>query len=529
MTDQTAQTAYYHQLVEVLRDWNAGGTVCVFGAAIPEPIRSQFSFESITHISQREYDICNLYNLDRRWDIIVVNDVLERVLYPWIAVEEIRKHLKPHGMAVFIAHSANHVRNEPNNYWRFTTEGLRVLCVKYATTITGSLTDDSEGTGGLPITWAVARTSGASPELHLWQPPVEEHAVEGGPWQVDDFVETGGDQWVEKRVCDYVVSTFAPMTALDIGCGAGLFVSYLNHRTVDTWGIEAADLRSIFSLPEKFIQHDLRIPLNLQQQFDLVLCLEVAEHIDAAFEQVLFETIRRHSKRYLLFSAAILGQEGHGHINLHPEAYWFARLRTLGYHLLIDPTNICRALCVHPWYAKNISFWELTSDTINEGDQVVLSDFIDLPDAYVRRMEDDYLRQREYIDTLQQKHSVLTSSWEEQRQHIDALTMQYEQQRESWKEQRQHLIELEQHTLELGELIQRQQTYIANLEQRHAELQTSWEAQRSYIDDMEQKSAKLAEEWNAQHQYIEGLIQRHNNLLEESNKQRDYIDQQLHK
>lgn len=67
-------------------------------------------------------------------------------------------------------------------------------------------------------------------------------------------------------------------------------------------------------------------------KFDVVLCLEVIEHIDAVFETVLVKNLVRHiaNSGYLVASAAKPNQPGTNHVNCKPKQYWIKKFESEG-------------------------------------------------------------------------------------------------------------------------------------------------------------------------------------------------------
>merc|ERR1712194_321484 len=61
--------------------------------------------------------------------------------------------------------------------------------------------------------------------------------------------------------------------------------------------------------------------------FELVLSLEVAEHIPPEFQEELISRLAAATKKYLVFSAARPGQGGTGHIDesMHKRDWWIER------------------------------------------------------------------------------------------------------------------------------------------------------------------------------------------------------------
>lgn len=181
-----------------------------------------------------------------------------------------------------------------------------------------------------------------------------------GPWKPEMYSEylpepVAFDEGLIKSVIDF----YKPIKSLDLGCGLGYFVAYLREQGVDAWGVEAEDLGKHFKSPGHQIRKDLSQSLELQEKFDLVICLEVVEHIPRDFEEIVFDNIVRHMSKYLLFSGATVGQQGTGHINERPESHWFLHLIKRGLVLRYQASLDVRLSCTLPWYAKNASIWEL--------------------------------------------------------------------------------------------------------------------------------------------------------------------------
>lgn len=139
-----------------------------------------------------------------------------------------------------------------------------------------------------------------------------------------------------------------PASLLDVGCGQGEWMDEFASSGVSVFGVDIA-------APDGcgFERHDLTEPLGLGWRFDLVVCLEVAEHLPEASADTLIDTLVRHGGD-ILFSAAVPGQEGKGHINCQPHDYWHAKFEAHGYAVSdsVRPL-IARDGRVSPWYREN--------------------------------------------------------------------------------------------------------------------------------------------------------------------------------
>jgi len=72
------------------------------------------------------------------YDFVVLDEILEHVAKPWLAVEEVRRILKPGGTLITSSPFMVAVHKVPADYWRFTEDAMRVLLENYSTVTTRS-------------------------------------------------------------------------------------------------------------------------------------------------------------------------------------------------------------------------------------------------------------------------------------------------------------------------------------------------------------------------------------------------------
>jgi len=99
---------------------------------------------------------------------------------------------------------------------------------------------------------------------------------------------------------------------------------------------------------------DLSRPFSLGKRFDLVQCVEVAEHLPESSAPLLVNTLCSHSD-LILFSAAVPGQGGENHINEKPYSFW-RDLFDANEYQLYDPLRgrLITNNKVKSWYQYNL-------------------------------------------------------------------------------------------------------------------------------------------------------------------------------
>ena len=142
----------------------------------------------------------------------------------------------------------------------------------------------------------------------------------------------------------------------DIGCGTGTWLAAaLANGSQTAIGIEGAWVTSpMLDDPRiAFTPHDLELPLTAPP-VDLVLALEVAEHLSPARAPSFVADLVALAPA-VLFSAAIPGQGGVGHLNEQWQSWWAARFAAHGYRAfdVIRPA-IWSDEAIPAWYRQNI-------------------------------------------------------------------------------------------------------------------------------------------------------------------------------
>jgi len=132
------------------------------------------------------------------------------------------------------------------------------------------------------------------------------------------------------RLAEYISKNFPCRRIIDIGCGPGTYVRALREAGQDAVGYDN-DLR-VRSREIEGLKHLSLFDLNLELAAELIVCFEVAEHIEEnRANDVVDSVVRNLNKDGILFwTAAQPGQGGHGHVNCQTKEYWITKFEAKG-------------------------------------------------------------------------------------------------------------------------------------------------------------------------------------------------------
>ncbi|NEV01810.1 class I SAM-dependent methyltransferase [Bradyrhizobium uaiense] len=158
-----------------------------------------------------------------------------------------------------------------------------------------------------------------------------------------------------------VFDLIKPQAFVDVGCGVGTWLSVAGDLGVATLvGLEGAWVKDVAIEPGTFtvkvceLDRHLELPPDLPARYDLALCTEVAEHLPEERATSLVDDLCALSD-VVLFSGAIPGQGGSGHINEQWQDYWANKFRALDFY----PYDVVRPkvwndAAVEVWYRQNM-------------------------------------------------------------------------------------------------------------------------------------------------------------------------------
>lgn len=220
-----------------------------------------------------------------------------------------------------------------------------------------------EGYWLLDDRWRAMKFDSSSIEALMRKPasfpanPPEITGSAGGAWTAKTHTALYPNVF-NNGLARFLANNFAAHKILEFGSGMGDLARFLSDNapcsTVDC--IEPLIMPTELTINTKIRQFALDIfqaplPEALCKCYDLVISIEVAEHIDRRHHSKLFDFLVARCNNWLVFSGARVGQGGHGHIAERPEEEWRAEITSRGLTFCEDLTAAARLACD----AKNVN------------------------------------------------------------------------------------------------------------------------------------------------------------------------------
>jgi hypothetical protein len=141
------------------------------------------------------------------------------------------------------------------------------------------------------------------------------------------------DHWLEffGRIADGIARELEPASVLDAGCAMAFLVEALRKRGVEAWGIDISDF-AISRVHESVRDHCrvASITEPLPRRYDLIVCIEVLEHLPPADTDAAIANLCANTDRLLLSSSPTDYGEA-THLNVRAPEAWSALLAREGF------------------------------------------------------------------------------------------------------------------------------------------------------------------------------------------------------
>jgi 2-polyprenyl-3-methyl-5-hydroxy-6-metoxy-1,4-benzoquinol methylase len=154
-----------------------------------------------------------------------------------------------------------------------------------------------------------------------------------------------GKRFFKRRVRKYhdkeietakiIYQIFKPKSVLDVGCALGSYLLEYKRLGCKVSGNDKyLDRAKKFCDPEilpNLYVADAGLLWEYKEKYELVQCIEVAEHLPHSDSLNLISNICNMSSKHIFFTAAQPGQRGKGHINCMEKEYWLELFKTFGF------------------------------------------------------------------------------------------------------------------------------------------------------------------------------------------------------
>jgi SAM-dependent methyltransferase len=165
----------------------------------------------------------------------------------------------------------------------------------------------------------------------------------GVPYRRDDHWLTffGG-------IADEIVERIHPRRVLDAGCAIGVLVETLRDRGVDALGVDISSyaIGQVYEPIRPFCRQS-SIAEELADRYDLIVSIEVLEHMPAAEGEKAIANFCRHTDD-VLFSSTPGDYKELTHVNVQPTEYWAEQFARHGFFRDVD----FDASFITPWAVR---------------------------------------------------------------------------------------------------------------------------------------------------------------------------------
>lgn len=142
-----------------------------------------------------------------------------------------------------------------------------------------------------------------------------------------------GSRRSATHVVPLVIDAIQPGSVVDVGCGLGTWLDIFKRQGIsDLLGLDGdyVSREQLVIDSHYFRDCDLTKPTKLERSFDLAISLEVAEHLPQTSADRFIEFLTSLAP-VVVFSAAIPGQGGTGHVNEQWQDWWAEKFAVHGY------------------------------------------------------------------------------------------------------------------------------------------------------------------------------------------------------
>lgn len=141
------------------------------------------------------------------------------------------------------------------------------------------------------------------------------------------------DHWLNffGKIAQIIKTDINPSSVLDAGCAMGFLVEKLREYGIDAYGLDISNY-AISQLHESIRPYCWvgSVSEELNRNYDLIVCIEVLEHLPKKEALVAIENFCKHTQM-VLFSSSPFDYSESTHLNVNPVDYWSEQFAKHGF------------------------------------------------------------------------------------------------------------------------------------------------------------------------------------------------------
>ena len=141
---------------------------------------------------------------------------------------------------------------------------------------------------------------------------------------------------MHNAYAEHIARQIQPTSVLDAGCAIGLLVEALRARNIAAWGIDISPyaIGQVAESMKPYCRlHSITEPFG--QRYELIVCIEVLEHLPKAQSEQGLANLCAHSDD-VLFSSSPDDYAEATHFNVQPPEYWAELFAQHGFYRDVD-------------------------------------------------------------------------------------------------------------------------------------------------------------------------------------------------
>jgi len=173
-----------------------------------------------------------------------------------------------------------------------------------------------------------------------------------GIWDLDTAKKHRFDEALALKLATFYRR---PFMVADVGCGAGQYCKFFKDIGWPTvHGYEGTQKIKELGIYDDIITIDLTKRRWVEIPYDLVISLEVGEHIPQKYEQIFIDNLCEYIHKDLVLSWAIPRQGGRGHFNEQPNEYIISEFEKRGLTYIMNHSEVLREAATLKWFKNTI-------------------------------------------------------------------------------------------------------------------------------------------------------------------------------